>query len=99
MFAATSLKLMASPLAIAKIEAGPDVGRINFARNSRIDPARLIALVQADAKSYRLEGDARLVFFTDMPDVETRVERIQTLLEKLGARAARNKSEAALDRL
>ena len=97
LFAATALKLMASPLAIAKIEAGPDVGRLNFARNSRIDPARLIALVQSDAKRYRLEGDARLVFFTDMPDVETRVERIQTLLEKLGAPTARNESEAALD--
>ncbi|MES1925432.1 transcription-repair coupling factor [Salinisphaera sp. T31B1] len=97
LFSATALKLMASPLAIAKIEAGPDVGRINFARNSRIDPARLIALVQADAKSYRLEGDARLVFFTDMPDVETRVERIHTLLEKLGAPTARNESEAAFD--
>lgn len=96
LFAATGLKLMASPLGIAKIEAGPDVGRLNFARNSKIDPTRLIALVQADARAYRLEGDARLVFFTDMPDVETRVERIQTLLEKLGASSADINAQAAV---
>ena len=41
--------------------------------------------MQADPKAYRLEGDSKLVFFRDMPDVETRVERIAELLEKLGA--------------
>ncbi|GAB3685852.1 transcription-repair coupling factor [Salinisphaera aquimarina] len=97
LFAATAIKLMGSPLGIAKIEAGPDVGRLNFSRNSRIDPRKLIALVQADARAYRLEGDARLVFFADMEDVETRIDRVQTLLGKLGA-PTENETEAALSR-
>ena len=70
---------------MAKIEGGPDVGRLHFGKASKVDPATLITLVQADAKAYRLEGDSKLVFFRDMPDVETRVERIAELLEKLGA--------------
>jgi len=85
LFSATAIKLMGSPLGIAKIEAGPDVGRLNFSRSSRIDPARLIALVQSNARGYRLEGDARLVFFAEMEDLDTRIARVQTLLEKLGA--------------
>ncbi|MBH04069.1 MAG: transcription-repair coupling factor [Xanthomonadales bacterium] len=85
LFAATALKLQAAPLAMAKIEGGPDVGRLHFGKSSKVDPATLITLVQADAKAYRLEGDSKLVFFRDMPDVETRVERIAELLEKLGA--------------
>jgi len=88
LFSATAIKLLGSPLGIAKIEAGPDVGRLNFSRASRIDPGKLIALVQADAQAYRLEGDSRLVFFKDMPDVATRVERLETLLGKLGAPVA-----------
>ena len=84
LFAATALKLPASELGIAKIDAGTDVGRLHFGRAGKIDPGKLIALVQADAKAYRLEGDARLVFFRDMPDVETRVAKIGELLEKLG---------------
>ena len=85
LFAATGVKLLAAGLGIAKIEAGPDVGRLHFGRDSRIDPARLIAMVQSDARAYRLEGDARLVFFKDMPDVDTRVARLTELLGKLGA--------------
>lgn len=85
LFAATGIKLQAATLGMAKIEAGPDVGRLHFGRASRVDPARLITLVQADAKAYRLEGDSKLVFFRDMPDVTTRVERLHELLEKLGA--------------
>ncbi len=84
LFAATAIKLTAHPLGIAKIEAGPDVGRLHFARRSRIDPAKLITLVQADSKAYRLEGDARLVFFRDMPDTPKRIDTIETLLRKLG---------------
>jgi transcription-repair coupling factor (superfamily II helicase) len=85
LFTAAELKLPASRLGVTKIEAGPDVGRIHFSRASRIDPARLIALVQAEPKAYRLEGDARLVFFADMPDVAARSERIHKLLDQLGA--------------
>ncbi|RJS92037.1 transcription-repair coupling factor [Salinisphaera sp. Q1T1-3] len=85
LFAATALKLQAAPLTLAKIEGGPDVGRLHFGRASKVDPGTLITLVQADPKAYRLEGDSKLVFFRDMPDVATRVERIAELLEKLGA--------------
>ncbi|KEZ76923.1 transcription-repair coupling factor [Salinisphaera hydrothermalis] len=94
LFAATSLKLQSAPLALAKLEAGPDVGRLHFGKASRVDPATLITLVQADPRAYRLEGDSKLVFFRDMPDVATRIERIAELLDKLGAPRLNEAEEA-----
>ncbi|HET7314704.1 MAG TPA: transcription-repair coupling factor [Salinisphaera sp.] len=94
LFAVTGLKLQAAPLTLAKLEAGPDVGRLHFGKSSKIDPATLIALVQADAQAYRLEGDSRLVFFRDMPDIATRIERVAELLEKLGAPPIDDATEA-----
>lgn len=89
LFAATALKLQAAPLALTKIEAGPDVGRLHFGKASKVDPATLITLVQADPQAYRLEGDSKLIFFRDMPDIATRIERVAELLEKLGAPRAK----------
>lgn len=94
LFAATALKLQAAPLSLAKIEAGPDVGRLHFGKSSKVDPGMLITLVQADPKAYRLEGDSKLVFFRDMPDVATRVTRIAELMEKLGAPRVNEAEEA-----
>lgn len=96
LFAATRLKLAANALGISRIEAGPDVGRLHFARANRIDPATLITLVQSDSSAYRLESDARLVFFRDMPDTQSRVEAVETLLAKLGGQTADATAEAVL---
>jgi len=85
LFAVTALKIAAHALGIEKIEAGLDVGRLHFARQNRIDPAQLIALIQSDSQAYRLEGDARLLFWRDMPEIAQRVAAVQALLDKLGA--------------
>src|SRR5699024_2852757 len=95
LFAATALRLSANALGIAKVETGPDVGRLHFARQNHIDPARLITLVQSDSRAYRLEGDARLVFFRDMPTTEQRVQAVETLLTQLGGRSTDIMAEAA----
>src|SRR5699024_5819342 len=95
LFAATELKLVAEPLGISKIEAGVDVGRLHFTRQNNIDPARLITLVQSDSKAYRLEGDARLLFWRDMPDTEARIEAVETLLGKLDNQSDENNAGAS----
>ena len=83
LFSITSIKLLATPLGIAKIQAGPDVGRLYFGKRTRINPATLIAMVQSDSRRYRLEGDQKLTFFRDMPDIEKRIETVSELLRKL----------------
>ena len=88
LFAAAAIKLRATPLGIAKIEAGPDGGRLHFGRDAAIDPATLIALVQSDPRAYRLEGDRRLTFHRDMPDVDSRREALTELLARLAGEPA-----------
>jgi transcription-repair coupling factor (superfamily II helicase) len=83
LFAATGIKLRATPLGITKIEAGPDIGRLHFAKHTAIDPAALIELVQGDPRSYRLEGGRRLTLFREMPDVETRLTAVTDILARL----------------
>ncbi|WP_196779214.1 transcription-repair coupling factor [Salinisphaera orenii] len=84
LLAAAALRLSGQELGLKKLEAGPDVGRLHFGAAGRIDPELLISLAQSDPTAYRLEGDARLVFFVDMPDVATRAQTLAVLLEKLG---------------
>lgn len=83
LFSITEIKLLSTPLGIAKIQAGPDVGRLHFGKQTQINPATLITMVQSDSRRYRLEGDQRLTFFYDMPDIETRITRVRDLLIKL----------------
>lgn len=83
LFAVTEIKLLASPMNISKVEAGPDVGRLHFTPSTTVDPARLIAMVQSDARKYRLDGDKKLTFFSVMDDLPVRIERVTQLLAKL----------------
>ncbi len=83
LFSITEIKLLATPLGIAKIQAGPDVGRLYFGKQTRINPGTLIAMVQSDSRRYRLEGDKRLTFFRDMPDVESRIDKVRDILTRL----------------
>ena len=85
LFDAARLRLRATPLGIAKVETGPDVGRLHFGKATRIDPASLIALVQSDSRRYQLDGDQKLTFFRDMPDTQQRIEIVDELLNRLGA--------------
>lgn len=88
LFSITEIKLLATPLGIAKIQAGPDVGRLIFSKQTRINPGKLIAMVQSDSRRYRLEGDQRLTFWRDMPEIQTRISVVTDLLTRLSPDAA-----------
>lgn len=92
LFTATEIKLQAATLQLAKIEAGPDVGRLHFGKATRVDPATLIAMVQSNPQAYKLEGDSKLIFWQDMPDMAARRDKIMELLSKLGADPAEQTS-------
>lgn len=68
LFAITALKLQVKPFGIKKIEAGPAGGRILFDAEPRIDPTRLIGLIQTDPEAFKLDGRDKLRFFQDMAD-------------------------------
>lgn len=60
LLALTRLRRRAEALGIEKLEIGARGGRIEFARAPRIEPARLVALLQREPKRYLMEGSQRL---------------------------------------
>ncbi|MGQ9658839.1 MAG: transcription-repair coupling factor [Thermochromatium sp.] len=83
LLAITELKLLVQPWGIRKIEAGPTSGRLFFTESPRIDPARLIALIQSRPNEYKLEGGDKLKFFRDMAEPGVRIREVRRALEPL----------------
>ena len=80
LFKVTSLKLQLTPLGIQKLDAGPESGRIEFGRETNIDPFRLIQIVQTRPATYKLEGGQALKFIENMPEIDQRLAVIERLL-------------------
>jgi transcription-repair coupling factor (superfamily II helicase) len=87
LFAITQLKLLAEPLGIRKIEAGPAGGRILFKPKPNIDPVQIILLIQQQPKIYKLDGPDKLRFIQPFADAESKIEFVTALLEKLKGEA------------
>jgi transcription-repair coupling factor (superfamily II helicase) len=85
LFAITALKLLAERLGIAKIQAGAEAGSITFAERSRVDPTRLLKLIESDNKRYRLDGPYKLRFSWTLDNPDKRIAALDKLLKRLGA--------------
>ncbi|HRE55388.1 MAG TPA: transcription-repair coupling factor [Candidatus Competibacter sp.] len=80
LFRVTGLKLRATPIGIKKIEASPKGGRIVFGPEPKVDPAKLVRLIQQQRSVYKLDGKDKLRFIKELPDAETRVAEVEKLL-------------------
>lgn len=79
----TELKLMAEPLGIKKIEAGPTGGRLIFSKKPNIDPIKIIDLIQKQSKTYKLDGQEKLRFIIPMEETEQRITAVENVLQTL----------------
>ena len=48
-----------------------------------VDPARIIRLLQATPRLYRLDGPNKLRIMADMPDAESRIQALRVLVDAL----------------
>ncbi len=83
LFKVTALKLLAAPLGIRKIEAGPKGGKIEFEQKPNVDPTRIIRLLQSAPKRYRLDGPTRLRINADLADGDARLNAMKTILQEI----------------
>jgi transcription-repair coupling factor (superfamily II helicase) len=83
LFALTELKLHAQPFGIRKLEAGPEGGKIHFDPEPKIDPMRIIELVQTQPNAFRLDGSDKLRFTADLSDPMQRVQSVKAVLDQL----------------
>lgn len=83
LFRITELKLQAEQLGISKIDAGDRGGFIEFEPETFVDPLKLVKLVQAQPKRFRLEGGTRLKFTEQLDTAELRFSQLENLLSLL----------------
>jgi transcription-repair coupling factor (superfamily II helicase) len=83
LFTITALKLLAASLGIAKIQASSEGGSIRFAERSKIEPARLLKIIEGDPKHYRLDGPYKLRFSWQLESPDKRVGAVEKLLRRL----------------
>jgi transcription-repair coupling factor (superfamily II helicase) len=88
LFRLAELKLKAAPLGVRKIEAGASGGRIHFTPDTPVEPRTVIALIQQQPKTYKLDGQDRLRFSLDLDDREQRFRAVDALLQRLTVAAA-----------
>ena len=84
LFRVTELKLHAMPVGVKKIEAGPKGGRIVFGPTPKVDPIKLVRLIQQRHKVYKLDGKDKLRFIKELPDAEARAKEVEGLLREIG---------------
>ncbi len=77
----TLLKLTVQPYGIRKIEAGPQGGRILFDTEPKIDPMRIIRLIQTRPEEFKMDGQDKLRFFADLPEPAERVAQVSQILD------------------
>ncbi|AGA91101.1 transcription-repair coupling factor Mfd [Thioflavicoccus mobilis 8321] len=83
LFAITTLKLRIQPYGIRKVEAGASSGRILFSPETRIDPARLVALLQRHPHTFKLDGGDKLRFYRDMAEPQERLAQVEAVLAQI----------------
>lgn len=83
LFRVTGLKLWVMPMGIRKIEAGPKGGRLVFGQAPKVDPVKLVRLIQQQHRIYKLDGKDKLRFIKELPDVEARAAEVEGLLQEI----------------
>jgi transcription-repair coupling factor (superfamily II helicase) len=83
LFVITELKQQASHLGIKKIEAHAGGGRIVFSSQPCIDAGELIAMIQTQAQTYKLDGADKLKFTQKFEDIEAKLVFLNALLSRL----------------
>ena len=83
LFKQTQLKLKAMALGIIKLDAGPEVGRIEFDKQPKIDPVVIIQLIQSQPATYRLEGGNILKYHHPMESHSDRFDMTEKVLDLL----------------
>jgi transcription-repair coupling factor (superfamily II helicase) len=83
LIAIAKLKLKAAKLGIKKIEVSEKGGFFEFGEHHKIDPMKVIMLVQQHSDRFGFSGENRLRLLTPSNDATTRFSVIEDLLQRL----------------
>jgi transcription-repair coupling factor (superfamily II helicase) len=82
LFRVARAKIRAQGIGIKKLDFGRQGGRVDFVAQPNIDTDALIALLQ-DKLGYRMDGESCLRLRAEMPEAESRFDKLEELLDRL----------------
>lgn len=83
LFAVTGLKIASQHLGIIKIDLGAERGKLEFSNETKVDPIKIVNLVQQESHIYKLEGATVLRVQQELVNFEERIDFAHQLLDKL----------------
>jgi len=87
LFDAAVLKTAAQALGFSKLRVGSRSATLDFGPEPKLEPLRLIKLIQTQPKTFKLEGQKRLHVYANLEKQEDRVPLLRDLLARLAAPA------------
>lgn len=85
LFNAAELRLRAKALGVQKARVGAERITLDFEETPKLDPTRLIQLIQQQPRHYRLEGAKRLHYACQLKQPEERPQALSQLFDALTA--------------
>ncbi|WP_286233016.1 transcription-repair coupling factor [Thalassotalea sediminis] len=77
------LRIKAQKIGIARIDAGPAGGSIEFTDNTNVDPMFIIGLIQQQPSVFKMDGANKLKFARATEDAQSRFTLISSILTDL----------------
>jgi len=77
------LRLKAQKIGIARIDAGPAGGSIEFTNDTKVDPMLIIGLIQQQPKIFKMNGANKLQFKIESEDSKSRFILVTSMLNDL----------------
>ena len=81
----TALRLRARETGIARLQASAGGGSVEFTADTRVEPARLVRLIESDPKQFRLDPRQRFIFRQNLADPAERLDYVERLLPRLAS--------------
>lgn len=83
LFRLTSLRLKVEALGIAKIDAGPKGGTVEFESETQVEPFTIVQLIQTQPTKFKLNRGDQLKFTIETSTAEERFGTIESILKLL----------------
>lgn len=87
LFRITLIRQQIEEIGIDKIDAGPSGGTVNFASSTKVEPIKIIQLVQSYPNKYKMVRGDQIRFTIETSTAEERFDSIEKLLHVLSSKA------------
>jgi len=83
LFSIAELRQLATRIGITRLDLAAQGGRLEFAADTRANPAAIVRLIQGQSQDFRMDGPQKLRILQHEEDAQRRIAAARTLLQSL----------------